>query len=138
MGDPRAFLSFDFDHDELSRTLFAGQGKQKSPTAYSISDWSSKSALPQAVWQSAVLRKISQCNLMVVLVGRHMGSASGVVKEIGMATSQRVPYFGIYVDGADSSSTLPTGLAGGRVMTWTWTNVGNAIKQMMTEGKNRQ
>ena len=46
---------------------------------------------------------------MIVLVGRNMGTASGVVKEITFATRNNVPYFGVYVDKADSSSILPSG-----------------------------
>ncbi len=35
MADPRAFMSFDFDHDEYQRTLFAGQAKN-SKTPFTI------------------------------------------------------------------------------------------------------
>ncbi|MBX9793694.1 MAG: hypothetical protein K2Y02_05285, partial [Burkholderiaceae bacterium] len=68
--------------------------------------------------------------------GRHMATATGVVKEIAMAKSQNVPVFGVYVDGANSTSTLPTGLARNRVIAWTWDGVAAAVKQMMGEGKN--
>jgi len=44
MADPRAFVSFDFDHDETSRNLFAGQAKKDSPTPFTVQDWSSRSA----------------------------------------------------------------------------------------------
>jgi len=67
-----------------------------------------------------------------------MGSASGVVKEITMAKSQDVPLFGVYVDDANSSSTLPDGLARSRTITWTWDNVAKMVDQMMKEGKNAQ
>ena len=29
MADPRAFISFDFDHDETSRNLLVGQAKSE-------------------------------------------------------------------------------------------------------------
>jgi len=48
MADPRAFISFDFDHDAESRMLFVGQASKDSPTPFVIQDWSSKSALPRA------------------------------------------------------------------------------------------
>jgi hypothetical protein len=137
MADPRAFLSFDFDHDETSKNLFAGQGKAKSPTPFTIADWSSKSALPQAQWEAEIKKKVNQCNLMIVLVGKHMASAGGVAKEIAMAKDQDVPFFGVYVDGAGAASSLPAGLARNRVISWTWPGVGAAIKQMMGEGKNK-
>ena len=138
MADPRAFVSFDFDHDESSRNLFAGQAKKDSPTPFTVADWSSHSALPQSQWEALIKDKIDRCHLVVVLVGRSMGSASGVRKEIRFAKDGNVPYFGVYVDGANSSSTLPTGLARNRVITWTWPGIAKAINQMMTEGKNAQ
>ncbi|WP_404373746.1 TIR domain-containing protein [Sphingomonas sp. MMS24-J45] len=136
MADPRAFISFDFDHNEESRMLFVGQCKNSS-TPFSVQDWSSKSALPQAVWESSISGKIGKCNLLIVLVGKTMASATGVAKEIAMAKAQNVPYFGVYVDGADSNSTLPTGLARNRTIKWTWAGVATAITQMMGEGKNK-
>lgn len=138
MADPRAFLSFDFDHNQTQRTLFAGQGKQDSPTSFTIEDWSSKFALSEAGWEKAIREKIGTCHLMIVLVGRSMGSATGVHKEIAMAREVNVPFFGVYVDGAATSSTLPTGLTRKRTIAWTWANVGAAVDQMMGEGKNKR
>jgi Thoeris protein ThsB, TIR-like domain len=136
MADPRAFVSFDFDHDEKSKNLFVGQAKKDSPTPFTIGDWSSKSSLPQSQWEALIKDKINRCHLMIVLVGRYMATASGVRKEIQFAEEGDVPYFGVYVDGANSSSPLPTGLARSRVITWTWPGIAKAIDQMMTEGKN--
>jgi hypothetical protein len=136
MAEPRAFLSFDYDNDGLSRILFAGQAKQDSPTPFVVQDWSSKSALPESQWEAQIESKIASCHMMIVLVGKSMGTAGGVAKEIAMARRNSVPYFGVYVDGAGALSTLPTGLIRGRVVSWTWANVAAAIDQMMREGKN--
>lgn len=136
MADPRAFISFDFDHNETEKNLFAGQAKN-SKTPFSIQDWSAKSSMPQAQWESIVKEKINKCNILIVLVGRTMGSAAGVVKEISFASEQDVPVFGVYVDGANSSSTLPNGLARNRTISWDWDNIASAIKQVMEEGKNK-
>jgi hypothetical protein len=136
MADPRAFVSFDFDHDETSKNLFVGQAKKDSPTPFTVADWSSKSALPQSQWEALIKSKINQCHLMIVLVGRYMATASGVRKEIQFAKDGNIPYFGVYIDGANTSSNLPTGLAKNRVIAWTWPGIANAIDQMMTEGKN--
>jgi hypothetical protein len=73
---------------------------------------------------------------MIVLVGKHMATATGVVKEITMAKAQNVPIFGVYVADADSSSTLPTGLARNRTIAWTWDGIASAVTHMMGEGKN--
>ncbi|HWM64291.1 MAG TPA: TIR domain-containing protein [Solirubrobacterales bacterium] len=136
MSDPRAFVSFDFDHDETSRMLFVGQGKSDSPTPFTIGDWSSKETLPQTSWEETIEIKIGKCNMVIVLVGKSMGSATGVAKEIAMAAAKDVPVFGVYVDGAGADSTLPVGLPRSRVVPWAWPNIAAMIEQMMGEGKN--
>lgn len=57
MSTPRAFISFDFDHNEDEKTLFIGQSKN-SKTPFSIQDWSSKSALPEDEWKEIIEEKI--------------------------------------------------------------------------------
>jgi hypothetical protein len=136
MADPRAFISFDFDHDETEKKLFVGQSKN-SNTPFSIEDWSSKSSLPQSQWESIIKEKINKCNMLIVLSGQTMASATGVSKEIAMAKDHNVPVFGVYVDGANSSSNLPKGLARNRTISWNWNNIAKAIDQMMGEGKNK-
>lgn len=135
MADPRAFLSFDFDHDETQKTLFAGQAKN-SKTPFSIQDWSAKSAMAQSEWEELVKEKINKCNMLIVLSGKTMASATGVAKEIQMAKDQNVPVFGVYVDGADKTNNLPKGLARNRTISWDWADIASAIDQMMGEEKN--
>lgn len=136
MADPRAFLSFDFDHDSTDKILFAGQAASDSPTSFTLQDWSSKASLPEAEWEELISKKVGNCHLMIVLVGKHMSSAYGVVAEIAMAKDKNVPVFGVYVGGANSSSTLPTGLQRNRTVAWNWASIGSAVDQCMTEGKN--
>jgi hypothetical protein len=136
MADPRAFISFDFDHNETSRMLFVGQAKN-SKTPFAIQDWSSKSALAEHLWEDSISGKIGKCNLVIVLVGTTMASATGVAKELAMAKKQNVPIFGVYVDGANSTANLPTGLARNRTISWTWDGIAAAVTQMMGEGKNK-
>lgn len=136
MADPRAFISFDFDHDETEKVLFVGQGKN-SKTPFSMQDWSAKSSMPQSEWEEIVGEKINKCNMIIVLSGKTMASAAGVAKEIAMAKDQDVPVFGVYIDGATTSSNLPKGLQRNRTITWKWDSISNAVDQMMTEGKNK-
>ena len=136
MADPRAFISFDFDNNSTEKVLFAGQAKN-SRTPFSIQDWSSKSTLPQAQWEALIKDKINKCNMLIVLVGKRMSKATGVAKEIKMAKDQNVPFFGVYVGGGDSSSTLPEGLQRNRTIAWDWDKIASAVDQMMGEGKNK-
>lgn len=136
MSDPRTFISFDFDNNEDAKILFAGQAKN-SKTPFTISDWSSKSSLPQSQWEKIIEEKISRCNLMIVLVGKYMASAVGVAKEISFAKTNNVPVFGVYVGGANAESSLPSGLQRNRTIAWNWGHIAAAIDQMMSEGKNK-
>ncbi|MDO0934528.1 TIR domain-containing protein [Streptomyces sp. DG2A-72] len=136
MADPRAFVSFDFDNNETQKILFAGQAKTDSPTPFTVHDWSSKTALPQSQWEALIKRKMASTNMCIVLVGRSMATATGVDKEIAMAKELDVPVFGVYVDGAGTSSTLPAGLQRNRTVAWKWDTIANAVTQMMGEGKN--
>ena len=135
MADPRAFISFDFDHNETEKNLFVGQSKN-SKTPFSIQDWSAKSSMPQSKWEEIVKDKINKCNMLIVLVGETMASATGVAKEISMAKDQGVPVFGVYVGDANSSSNLPAGLQRNRTIAWDWEKIAAAIDQVMGEGKN--
>ena len=137
MADPRAFISFDYDHDETGKNLFVGQLKN-SKTPFSIEDWSSKSSLPQSQWESSIKAKINECNMLIVLCGQTMASASGVPKEIAMAKDRNVPVFGVYVDRANSSSNLPNGLRRDRTIPWNWDSIAKAVDRMMGEGKNKE
>jgi hypothetical protein len=136
MADPRAFISFDFDNNKSEKDLFAGQAKN-SRTPFNIEDWSSKEHLPQKEWEKLINEKINKCNMLIVLVGKKTQYATGVVKEIAFAEVNNVPIFGIYVGGADTSTTFPSGLNRHRVIPWDWEKVADAIDQCMKEGKNK-
>ena len=135
MENPRAFISFDFDHNEVEKILFIGQTKN-SRTPFVINDWSSKASLPQSQWERIISDKISRCNILIVLVGKAMTTATGVAKEIAFAKEADVPIFGVYVGGADSTSNLPIGLQRNRTISWEWDKIADAIDITMTEGKN--
>ncbi len=136
MVNPRAFISFDYDHSIDEKALFAGQSKL-SKTPFNIEDWSSKSSLPQSQWEKLIEEKINKCNMLIVLVGKFMASAYGVNKEIAFAKNNNVPIFGVYVGEANSNSNLPDGLQRNRTINWEWDTIASAVDQMMTEGKNK-
>jgi hypothetical protein len=130
LADPKAFISYDIEHDEASKNLFKGQAN--CPTPFLIEEWS-----PAALaTDDALAEKIDKCDFMIVLVGNAMRSAKGVAKEIALAKEKDVPLFGIYVDGAATSSELPPGIARTRVIGWDWGSIGEVINQVRHEGKN--
>lgn len=136
MTHPRVFISFDFDHNIIEKRLFVGQAKN-SKTPFNIEDWSSKTSLPQNQWERIIEDKINKSNMLLVLVGKNMSSATGVVKEIAFAKKNNVPVFGVYIDGAGVNSSLPEGLPRNRVIGWDWNNIAGAIDQLIKEGKNK-
>lgn len=83
-----------------------------------------------------IKQKMASTNMCIVLVGRSMATATGVDKEIAMAKGLSVPVFGVYVDGAGTTSTLPAGLQRNRTMAWNWKLIADAVTQVMGEGKN--
>jgi hypothetical protein len=101
MAEPRAFVSFDVDHNSDEKILFIGQSSH-SKTPFSHEDWSVKEPLLQSKWEKLVEAKIGKTHLMIVLVGKSMSTATGVDLEIAMAKRQNVPFFGVYVGGAST------------------------------------
>lgn len=136
MANQRAFISFDFDNDKDYKELFAGQSKN-SRTPFNIEDWASKEHLPQREWERLIQEKINKCNMLIVLVGKRTYLAAGVEKEIAFAKDNNVPIFGVYVNGADSSTSLPDGLSRSRTIAWSWDRIADWVDQCMKEGKNK-
>ena len=79
MADPRALLVSILITTRQQKILFVGQAKN-SKTPFSIQDWSANSSLPQAQWEAIVKEKINKCNILIVLVGKTMASASVSVR----------------------------------------------------------
>lgn len=63
--------------------------------------------------------------------------ATGVTKEIKMAKERNVPVFGVCIDDANTSSSLPDGLQRNRTIKLEWKNIASATEKMMKEEKNK-
>lgn len=61
MGTKRAFISFDFDHDEELRNTLVGQAKM-SDSPFAIVDWSVKERL-LGNWKEKVRERIRKTDL---------------------------------------------------------------------------
>ncbi|MEI6143560.1 MAG: TIR domain-containing protein [Mariniphaga sp.] len=93
--------------------------------------------LLQSILEKSIEEKINKCNMLIVLVGKNMTTATGAVKEIAFAKKRNVPFFGIYVDDAYSTSNLHDGLQINRAINWKRNSIAYAINQMMKGGKNK-
>src|SRR5947208_2369459 len=63
----RAFISFDFDHDEDLRNLLAGQAKNPD-SPFEFADWSVKEPMT-GDWKEKVRRRIRSTELSIVMCG---------------------------------------------------------------------
>ena len=121
MSKKRAFISFDYDHDEGAKTMLAGQAKYED-TPFEFSDASVKEHLT-GDWEAKVRRRMDNIDIVIVLCGEHTNAAQGVDKELTIAREKGKPYF-LLAAYADKSCTKPTSArAGDKVYRWTWDNL---------------
>jgi hypothetical protein len=125
MAPKRAFISFDFDHDDDLRTMLAGQAKNPD-TPFEIKDRSLKEPLT-GDWKDKVRRRMDNVDLIIVLCGEHTHQATGVAAELTIAQEKKKPYF-LLKGRSDKTCTKPTSaLSTDKVYTWTWDNLKKLI-----------
>lgn len=131
------FVSFDLRHDEAALVkLKAELPAWQKPL--DLANWSLQEPPTGPEWKKLRRDRISRSDLMVVLVGNDVATAANVLEDIQFAKGSNVPFFGIYLDGADSGSPPPAGLAKNRIVSWDATRVSAALDQMMNEGKHHK
>ncbi len=81
--------------------------------------------------------ELRQCDLMIVLVGRHTAQAPRVLTEIRVARSLQLPYFGVYVEDGDAESALPDGLADSATLVWAWPSIAATIDRLTSGALTR-
>ena len=121
MTEKRAFISFDFDHDEDLRNLLAGQAKN-TDTPFEMRDRSVKEPMT-GDWKEKVRARIRNTDLTIVICGEYTHVASGVAVELSISRDERKPYFLLW-GRADKSCMKPsTALAEDKIYKWTWDNL---------------
>ena len=116
----RVFVSFDFHNDGGIKTFLMGQAKL--PTSpFAGADWSMKEAAPQHRWEEEAERRIKQCDIVLVMVGRQTYKASGVLKEVGFARQHNIPIAQIIAYPDLVNPTLVPNA--GRLYRWSWPNL---------------
>jgi hypothetical protein len=83
------FISFDYDHDARLKDLLVGQAKNDD-SPFFIEDWSIKKETKG--WKAVAKRRIQRSKLVIVICGRHTGTAVGVTAEIEIAREVGVRY----------------------------------------------
>lgn len=121
MAKKRVFISFDVDHDENIKILLAGQAKL-ADSPFDFIDASVKQHL-MGDWKAKVKGRMANIDVVVVLCGQHMTSATGVSAEIEIARQTGTSYF-LLSAYSDKTCNKPTSaLPADKLYNWTWPNL---------------
>lgn len=121
MAKKRAFISFDYDHDEGAKIMLAGQAKHED-SPFDFTDASVNEHLT-GDWEQKVRRRMDNVDLVIVLCGEKTHQASGVAKELKIAQDKSKSYF-LLKAYSDVTCTKPTtALSSDKVYNWTWDNL---------------
>jgi len=121
MAAKRAFISFDFDHDEDLRNLLVGQARNPD-TPFSIQDWSLKEAL-SGNWKDKVRTRIKQTDLTIVICGEATDKATGVAEELKITKDEKHPYFLLYGRSGKTCYKPTSARPEDKIYRWTWDNL---------------
>ncbi|MFI5089858.1 MAG: TIR domain-containing protein [Terriglobales bacterium] len=126
MSNPRAFIAFDYDHDEFLRTALLGQSKHPD-TDFEVADWSVKEPFT-GDWKGKVRDRIRRVDQVIVICGEHTETATGVAAELQIAREERKPYFLLWVYRGKTCYKPTTALPADKIYDWGWENLKNLIR----------
>ena len=126
MTAKRAFISFDFDHDDDLRNALVGQAKYPN-SPFEIFDASVRRHL-RGDWERQVRSRIQRADLVIAMCGEHTHEAEGVAIEVRIAQVEGVDYF-LLRGHSDRLCTKPTSARSEDEMhEWTWDNLRKLIE----------
>ena len=125
MPPKRAFISFDFDHDEDLRNLLVGQAKNPD-TPFNIQDYSVKDPMT-GDWKEKVRLRIRATDLTIVVCGEWTHTAAGVAAELMITRDERKPYFLLWGRNGKTCTKPSSAAATDKVYQWTWDNLKSLI-----------
>ena len=125
MAMKRAFISFDFDHDEELRNLLMGQARNPD-SPFNIADWSMQEAFT-GNWKEKARNRICRTDLTIVICGEHTHSAKGVAAELTITREEENPYF--LLKGRPNKTCTKPAMAhsSDKIYKWTWENLRKLI-----------
>lgn len=126
MAKSRAFISFDYDHDEPLRTLLVGQAKN-SDSPFELADWSIKEPLT-GNWKEKAKSRIKGTDLVIVICGEHTNTATGVSAELKIAQEEDIPYFLLWGYSSKNCVKPTAARSTDKIYNWTWDNLKSLIK----------
>lgn len=121
----RAFISFDYDHDELLKIFLIGQSKHPG-SPFELADWSIKEAL-SGNWKAKARTRIKSVDVLIVICGQYTHIATGVSAELTIAQEERIPYF-LLAGYSDKTCIKPIiAKKSDHIYKWTWDNLKRLI-----------
>jgi hypothetical protein len=103
------FISYDFNVDDKFKADFL-QNLRQTHSEIEIIDLSFTTPLSEEIWEYEVEMRMRQCDLLVLLVGKHTSQAKGVLKEIEICKKLSLPIHIVYTLQNTKLCTLPTEL----------------------------
>lgn len=125
MAMKRAFISFDFDHDEELRDALVAQAKDPD-SPFEIADWSVQERF-EGNWKEQVRSRIRRTDLTIVICGEHTHAAKGVTAELTITQEENKPYF--LLRGRPNKTCHKPGMAhnSDKIYKWSWDNLRKLI-----------
>jgi hypothetical protein len=121
MAKQRAFISFDYDHDEGAKIMLAGQAKHPD-SPFEFTDASVKEHLT-GDWKEKVRRRMNSIDIVITLCGEWTHTANGVAEELAIAREKGKPYFLLAAYGDKNCTKPSSALPSDKVYKWTWDNL---------------
>ena len=125
MAMKRAFISFDFDHDEELRDALIGQAKNPD-SPFRIADYSVHEPFENN-WKSKVRSRIRQTDLTIVICGDHTHTAKGVTAELTITQEEGKPYFLLKGRPERTCPKPKMARSTDKIYKWTWENLKRLI-----------
>lgn len=125
MAKKRAFISFDFEHDEDLRTMLAGQA-QHPDSPFDFFDRSIKEPLT-GDWKEKVRRRMANIDVVPIICGEYTHTAAGVAAELTIAREERKPYFLLWGRNGKQCTKPTSALVDDKIYNWTWDNLKSLI-----------
>lgn len=118
MAKARAFISFDFDHDEDLRNLLVGQAANPD-SPFELKDRSLKEPLT-GDWKAKVRKRMDNVDVVIVMCGEYTHIATGVAAEVQIARDADKPYFLLWGRNGKTCTKPTSALGTDKIYTWTW------------------
>ncbi len=125
MAKKRAFISFDYDHDETLKVFLVGQSNNDD-SPFNLADWSIKEPLT-GDWKKKARVRIKSVDVVIVICGEYTDKATGVSAEVTIAQEENVPYFLLNGYAEKTCKKPRAARATDKIYNWTWPNLKSLI-----------